>query len=42
MRTQLAGEEVEFRPDGTLLWPSESTLFVADIHLGKGASFRSQ
>ncbi len=29
------------RGDRTLFWPAESTLFVADLHLGKGAAFRA-
>ena len=37
----LAGETVEARGDRTLFWPAESTLFVADLHLGKGAAFRA-
>ena len=37
----LAGENVVARGDRTLYWPSERTLFVADLHLGKGAAFRA-
>lgn len=29
------------RGDRTLFWPAASTLFVADLHLGKGAAFRA-
>lgn len=29
------------RGDLTLFWPAERTLFVADLHLGKGAAFRA-
>lgn len=37
----LAGEEVVALPDRALFWPRERTLFVADVHLGKDATFRS-
>lgn len=39
--TQIAGQEVTLLPDRAMLWPSERTLFVADIHLGKGSAFRA-
>ncbi|WP_227624981.1 ligase-associated DNA damage response endonuclease PdeM [Fimbriimonas ginsengisoli] len=35
------GECLRLLPDRALFWPSQSTLFVADVHLGKAASFRS-
>lgn len=38
---RIAGEEFVLRADKTMFWPRESTLFVADIHLGKAASFRA-
>lgn len=38
---RIAGEEVVARADKTLWWPREGTLFVADVHLGKAASFRA-
>lgn len=38
---ELAGERLVARGDRTLFWPAERTLFVADLHLGKGASFRA-
>jgi DNA ligase-associated metallophosphoesterase len=38
---QIAGEALLARADATLFWPRESTLFVADVHLGKAASFRT-
>ena len=38
----VAGTRLWLRPDGTVWWPDQSTLFAADLHLGKGAAFRSQ
>ena len=38
----VAGTQLWLRPDGTVWWPDQSTLFAADLHLGKGAAFRSQ
>lgn len=38
---ELAGEHVELRPERALWWPRARTLFVADVHLGKAASFRA-
>ena len=35
----VAGEKVIALPEKALFWPSESALFIADIHLGKEASF---
>ncbi len=37
----VAGETLQARGDKTLFWPAASTLFVADLHLGKGAAFRA-
>lgn len=37
----VAGETLIAQADGSLFWPAESTLFVADIHFGKAASFRA-
>ena len=37
----LAGERIELLPSRALLWPAQSTLFVADVHLGKSAAFRA-
>jgi len=36
----LAGEEVAALAERALLWPAERTLFVADVHFGKDATFR--
>ena len=30
------------RADRTLYWPARKTLFLADLHLGKGAAFRAE
>jgi DNA ligase-associated metallophosphoesterase len=38
---EVAGERLFARGDRTLYWPAMETLFVADLHLGKGASFRA-
>jgi DNA ligase-associated metallophosphoesterase len=37
----LGGETVELHVDRALHWPRARTLFVADLHLGKGAAFRA-
>src|SRR5689334_19544287 len=37
----VAGEEMIPQANRTLFWPAERTLFVADVHLGKGAAFRA-
>jgi DNA ligase-associated metallophosphoesterase len=36
-----AGETLLCLAEHALLWPAEHTLFVADVHLGKAASFRA-
>lgn len=38
----LAGEPVQLLADRALFWPRERTLFIADPHFGKAASFRIQ
>lgn len=38
---EIRGETLMPRWDRTLLWPAQNTVFVADVHLGKSASFRS-
>jgi DNA ligase-associated metallophosphoesterase len=38
---RLAGERVALLPERALWWPARRTLFVADLHLGKGAAFRA-
>lgn len=37
----VADEPVVLRADRCLYWPRKATLFVADLHLGKGAAFRA-
>ncbi|HET7136231.1 MAG TPA: metallophosphoesterase, partial [Casimicrobiaceae bacterium] len=41
MPTSLCGERVVLHAARALSWPREKTLFVADVHLGKGAAFRA-
>lgn len=38
---QWAGETVHLLPECALWWPARQTLFIADLHLGKAASFRA-
>jgi DNA ligase-associated metallophosphoesterase len=40
MRIELAGEQVELRPEAAVYWPKMAVLFVADCHLGKAETFR--
>ena len=37
----LQGEAVQLLPDPVLWWPAQHTLCVADVHLGKAATFRA-
>jgi DNA ligase-associated metallophosphoesterase len=37
----LAGERLQLLADRALYWPRAATLFVADVHLGKAATFRA-
>jgi uncharacterized protein len=37
----VAGERLVLLPERAAWWPAAKTLFVADFHLGKAASFRS-
>jgi DNA ligase-associated metallophosphoesterase len=41
LATVIANERVELLADRALHWPRARTLFVADVHLGKGAAFRA-
>jgi len=41
LATVIAGERVELMAERALHWPRERTLFVADVHLGKAATFRA-
>jgi DNA ligase-associated metallophosphoesterase len=38
---QIAGEELWLLPERAAFWPARRTLLVADLHLGKPASFRA-
>jgi uncharacterized protein len=37
---KVAGEDLVLLPERAVFWPAKETLFVADFHLGKAASFR--
>ena len=41
MLIETHGEQLVCLPEHALFWPRERTLFVADVHLGKAASFRA-
>ncbi len=41
MRVDFAGESIDLLPERAAWWEREATLFVADIHFGKAAAFRS-
>ena len=36
-----AGERLHLLPEKGLWWPAQATLFVADVHLGKAATYRA-
>jgi DNA ligase-associated metallophosphoesterase len=36
-----AGERLQLLPERALWWPEGRTLFIADLHLGKAATFRA-
>jgi uncharacterized protein len=38
---QWAGETVHLLPDRALYWPAGQTLFIADLHIGKAATYRA-
>ena len=38
---EIAGAPVRARADRALVWPGARTVFIADLHLGKAATFRS-
>ena len=40
IRCIVAGETLELLPERVVHWPAQRSLFVADFHLGKAASFR--
>jgi DNA ligase-associated metallophosphoesterase len=41
IEVRLAGEAVRLLPERALFWPRAATLVVADLHWGKGATFRA-
>lgn len=41
IEVDLAGESLQLLPDRAVYWPARRTLFIADLHLGKPAAFRS-
>ncbi len=42
LAVEAAGQALWLLPEGGVWWPAQRTLFVADLHLGKGAAFRAQ
>ena len=38
---QWAGETLHLLPDRALFWPAGQTLFIADLHIGKAATYRA-
>jgi uncharacterized protein len=42
LRVEALGETLWLLADGAVWWPAGRTVFVADLHLGKGAAFRAQ
>jgi DNA ligase-associated metallophosphoesterase len=38
----LAGEHLLATAEGALVWPAHRTLFIADLHIGKDATFRAK
>lgn len=38
---EFGGEALRLLAERAVVWPRENTLFVADVHLGKAASFRA-
>ena len=42
MATTIAGESVSLLPERALFWTAQSTLFIADPHFGKAATFRAR
>ncbi|MFG6433813.1 ligase-associated DNA damage response endonuclease PdeM [Roseateles sp. LYH14W] len=42
LQATAAGEVLWLLADGAVWWPARQTVFVADLHLGKGAAFRAQ
>ncbi|EMI16262.1 ICC-like putative phosphoesterase [Rhodopirellula maiorica SM1] len=40
MDVEIEGIELQLQADRTMFWPQQQTLFVADTHFGKAATFR--
>jgi DNA ligase-associated metallophosphoesterase len=40
-RIDLSGQSLELLPERALWWPEQGALFIADLHLGKAATFRA-
>jgi DNA ligase-associated metallophosphoesterase len=40
LECKVAGQDLVLLPERAAYWPAKETLFVADFHLGKAASFR--
>lgn len=40
-RVEWAGQSLELLPERALWWPDRGVLFVADLHLGKAATYRA-
>jgi len=41
LQVRWAGELLQLLPERALWWPAEGVLFVADLHLGKAATYRA-
>src|ERR1700722_12601556 len=41
LRIEFGGEALHLLPDRAVWWPGRQTLLVADVHVGKGATFRA-
>jgi uncharacterized protein len=41
MHIEIAGESVQLLSQRALWWPAQRTLWIADLHLGKAATYRS-
>jgi DNA ligase-associated metallophosphoesterase len=42
VQVQIGREDLTLFPNRAILWPSQKTLLVADLHIGKGAAFRAE
>lgn len=41
VRIECQGEQLDLLPEKAIYWPARETLLVADLHLGKAATFRA-